>query len=467
MPNTHNHRQGAARANWRQQARSRLAALALGAVMMSLAPVAASANCDLSEADIVHGARGIPEGAVVAIDPGGVRRALRNHGVEVGGVYYGEAFYNWGGIEDGGQYDGVAELYMNADMQRLGFWKGLCFHTDGYQIHGRSITGENVGGLMPVSNLEAVPATRLFELWLEQHLFSDRVSVRFGQLAADAEFIISEGGGYFLNGTWGWPPIAAENNPSGGPAYPLATPGVRVAVAPNENINLMLGIYNGDPAPRCNKGGGDPQRCNAHGLDFELDDDPLLMAEGAYNYDLGALPGIIKVGGWNHFGTFQHQRVDVGGEQIAITGNGGRPLEHDWALYAVVDQLIWRVPASEEPQGVAIFARVIGAPEDRNLVDFYFDVGLTFTGMIPGRPNDALAVGFAYTGISDQVSAFDVDSGELVAREYESLVEIAYTFEVAQGWVLQPDFQYLWNPGGGVAGVGHSTVIGARSTVSF
>ena len=40
----------------------------------------------------------------------------------------------------------------------------------------------------------------------------------------------------------------------------------------------------------------------------------------------------------------------------------------------------------EDPQGVAIFARFMGAPSDRNLVDFYFDGGFTFTGMIPGRP---------------------------------------------------------------------------------
>jgi porin len=442
------------------------------AVSLMVLPGIASANCDLSEANLEHGARGIPQGAAVAIDPGGVRRALRNYGVEVGGVYYGEAFQNWGGIQDGGQYDGVLELYMNADMQKLGFWKGLCFHTDGYQIHGRSITGVNTGGLMPVSSLEAEPATRLFELWFEQYLFNDTVSVKFGQLAADAEFFAADGGAFFLNGTWGWAPIAAENNPNGGPAYPLATPGVRLAVAPTGNTSVLVGLYNGDPAPRCNKAGGDPQRCNDHGLDFELDDDPLLMAEGAYSYEFGGgrLPGTIKVGGWNHFGTFEHQRLDVGGERIAISGNSGKPLSHDWAIYGIVDQLIWRAPSSEgaeEAQGVGFFARIAGAPEDRNLIDIYFDLGLTFTGMIPGRPDDALAVGFAYTGISDQVSAFDIDSGELVARNYESLVEIAYTFQVAQGWVLQPDFQYMWTPGGRIAGVGDSTVIGARSTLTF
>jgi porin len=437
--------------------------------LFSLPTVASAANCDLSDTYLTHGAApGIPDGAAVALDPGGVRRALRKHGIEVGGAYYGEAFQNWGGIKDGAAYDGVLGLYLNADMHQLGLWKGLCFHTDGYQIHGRSITGEYVGGLMPVSSFEAEPATRLFELWFEQYLFNDTVSVKIGQLAADAEFFIAEGGGYFLNGTWGWAPIAAENNPNGGPAYPLATPGVRVGLTPTENTYALIGVYNGDPAPECNKAGGDPQRCNDHGLDFELDDDPLLMIEGAYSYTLagGRLPGAIKIGGWNHFGTFEHQRVDTGGDLIAITGNKGKPLDNDHALYVIMDQLLWRVPGSEEAQGVGMFFRVAGAPEDRNLVDFYFDAGFTFTGMISGRPDDALAVGFAYTGISDEVTAFDIDGGEPLARKYESLIEIAYTIEITNGWALQPDFQYIWNPGGGI-GADDATVIGARNTINF
>ena len=129
--------------------------------------------------------------------------------------------------------------------------------------------------------------------------------------------------------------------------------------------------------------------------------------------------------------------------------------------------MIWRVPGSEDPQGVGIFARVIGAPSDRNLVDFYFDGGVTFTGMIPRRPADALAVGFAYTGISNQVTAFDIDAGEPVARNYEALIEICYTFEIKQGWTLQPDFQYIFQPGGNVAGDSDATVLGARTSISF
>jgi hypothetical protein len=130
---------------------------------------------------------------------------------------------------------------------------------------------------------------------------------------------------------------------------------VRVALNPNDQLSLLVAVFNGDPAgPNCT---GDPQVC------------------------------------WNHFGTGADQRFDSGGLPIAVTGNPGRPLDNDWGFYGIIDQLIWRLPGSEDVKGVGLFGRVIGAPSDQNLVDFYADGGITFTGMIPRRPDDSLAVG--------------------------------------------------------------------------
>jgi porin len=132
-----------------------------------------------------------------------------------------------------------------------------------------------------------------------------------------------------------------------------------------------------------------------------------------------------------------------------------------------------RCPRSKDPKGVALFGRVVGAPSDRNLIDFYADGGITFSGMIPRRPDDSLAIGVAYTGISDRVRSFDVDSAVSVARNYEALLEICYTTQLASGWTLQPDFQYFWQPGGnmpndtGNGAVPNAAVFGARSTMSF
>ncbi len=420
-------------------------------------PTAAKADCEVTE-------YGTNDPDAVAFGPDPVRKALAKVGVGIGGAYYGEALGNWGGFKQGVDYDGLLELDLNADMRKLGLWKGLCFHANAFQIHGESITAGNILSLMAVSNIEATPATRLDELWFEQHMFNDRLAVKVGQLAADNDFILSDAWPYFLNGTWGWPSIAASDLPSGGPAYPLATPGVRVAITPNDKASLLVGVYNGDPAPpNCT---GDPQRCNNDGLDFNLDSPPLLMVEGAYNYNQAQpLPGTLKLGGWNHFGTFEHF--------TAATGNPGKLLDNDWGFYGIIDQLVWRVPGSKDPAGVGVFARVMGAPSDRNVVDFYADGGVTFTGIIPRRPADAFAIGFAYTGISGAAHGLDIDLDQPVARNYEALIEICYTFEIKPGWTLQPDFQYFFQPGAnlpnddGNGAVENAAVLGARTSISF
>jgi porin len=298
-----------------------------------------------------------------------------------------------------------------------------------------------------VSNYEALPSTRLSELWLEQHLFNDHLTVRVGQLTADTEFLLSSGGSNFLDSTWSWATLPSFNLPGSGPTYPLSTPGVRVAFKPNDKWNLMVGVYNGDPAgAHCT---GNPQVCDDDGLEFPLDSPPLVMAEGSYKYDQkGRLPGTLKIGGWNQFGTLHEQPLGSG-VTVAITPNSV-PIKTDWAVYAIVDQLVWRVAGSKDPKGIGIFGRVIGGTTEQKLVDFYVDGGVTFSGLFLHRPDDTLGVGFAYTGISNDVHGFTETQDLPSAGNFEALLEICYTAQLKTGWTLQPDFQYIWQPGGGV-----------------
>src|SRR6476620_11413564 len=82
--------------------RTTIAAFAVFAV---LPPATAyAADCELTEADIAHGATGVPEDVAVKLDPLGARKALAQHGIGVGGAYYGESFGTWGGFDQGGEY---------------------------------------------------------------------------------------------------------------------------------------------------------------------------------------------------------------------------------------------------------------------------------------------------------------------------------------------------------------------------
>jgi porin len=238
----------------------------------------------------------------------------------------------------------------------------------------------------------------------------------------------------------------------------------------------MAGVYNGKPAGDC-PDDEDPQVCNNHGLDFPIDDPPLLMIEGAYKYNQGEkqLPGTIKVGGWKNFGNFFHTRFDADGGEIALSGEEPAVLDGDYGLYAIIDQMIYRLPGEGDPKGVSVFGRIIGAPEDRNLVSLYWEAGLTFTGMIASRPDDILGIAYARTVISNDVAANVIDSGETSIRpSYEGLIEVSYTAQIVPGFTIQPDFQYFWNPGGNApmpddpdVAVPNAAVFGLRTTINY
>ncbi|MGC1345192.1 MAG: carbohydrate porin, partial [Methyloceanibacter sp.] len=151
------------------------AGLLMAALLGVIVPAAAHADCDVPQTGVAEEA--------VPIDFSGIRKSLAENGLAIGGYYAAETFGNpTGGFKQGATYDGVLELHLNADMRKLGLWKGLCFYTDAFQIHGRSITADYVRSLVTVSNTEATPATKLYELWLQQSLFNKHLSVRVGSL---------------------------------------------------------------------------------------------------------------------------------------------------------------------------------------------------------------------------------------------------------------------------------------------
>jgi porin len=206
------------------------------------------------------------------------------------------------------------------------------------------------------------------------------------------------------------------------------------------------------------------------------------MQEGQYKYNQDkkdpGLPGTIKLGAWEHTGSFNDLRFDREGVPIAISGLPGANLSGNFGLYGIIDQQIYRLPGGEADNGVNLFARASASPSDRNLVDFYADGGFVFSGFTPQRPDDNFGIAFAYANISNQARAFDRDVGivqalTLPVRSYEAMIEAYYKFQIVPGLVVQPDFQYIWNPGGGGllqpngAKVENAAIGGIRVSVNY
>ena len=397
-----------------------------------------------------------------ALEVGGAaRRTLEQRGIALQMTYTGEVFaITSGGLKTGATYDGVLECAVDLDLDKFMGWKGGSFHVNGYQIHGQG-PANFAGNVFTISNIEALLATRLYELWFEQALFAGSLKIRIGQLAADGDFLASKVASHFLNGTFGWPGLLAADLPAGGPAYPLATPGLRAAFIPSDRLTVAGAIYNGSPAdPNAPR----PEESNRDGLDFRLKDPPLVMVESQYKYGRqahgGAAFNTIKFGGWFHFGDFADQRT-------------GAPLRRYHGLYAVVDHLVYALPSSGD-KGISAFGRITGSPGDRDPIDFYFDAGLSFSGFLSGRPDDVFSAAFGYGHFSSSARAADRDAGLSAIRDHEAVFEASYEAELMPGWWVIPDFQYVWHPGGNIPDANdptkalqNVTIVGLRSALKF
>jgi porin len=415
-------------------------------------------------------------------DWGGVRTRLEESGITLSLQEQSEVWSNVaGGLRRGTVYDGVTTASVNLDLEKALGWTGTSIFANAYQIHGRGPTPNLVGSLQSVSGIEADRTTRLYNLYLEQNLLGDKLSLRIGQEGADTEFMISKYAELFLNGSFGFPTLASLDLPSGGPNYPLAALFMRAKYQVNDNITLLAGVFNGDPA---GPGPGDPQLRNASGTAFRLGDGALAIAEFWYdlNKEGNGLSGTYKIGGWYHSGSFADQRIDTAGRSLAspLSTGVGRGHWNDYAGYVVADQMVWRVPAGKDA-GIRVFGRVTAAPGDRNLVDVSANGGITSEGMIPGRPGDVIGLGFAYAHISNRAQQFGQDLITFTGvgqpfHSNETVFEATYLFEVTPWWTLQADIQHVINPGAGMPNpfdnlsrtpLKNATQLGLRATVIF
>ena len=416
-------------------------------------------------------------------DWGGARTALKDKGIEVNLEYTAEIFaVLQGGLRQQASYEGQLHFSVNTDLEKLIGWTGGKTHVTVFQFNnsGRNVL-DNTGSIADPSNIDALPTTRLYTAWFEQN-FADRFWLRFGQIVGDGEFFVSDTAGGLINGTFGWASLLGANMTSGGPAYPLATPGVRVKANLSEQLTALAAVFSGDPAGgNCND---NPQACNRYGTTFSFRGGALWMGELQYAINQGkqasGLPGVYKLGGWYATADFadQHFGLDPFGNVVSLADpTAAGPLNHrgNWGLYGVADQMVWQA----DKRSLNLFLRGGFSPSDRNLISYYVDGGAGIKGPLPGRADDTLTFGVAYAKISRDAAAFDEDVLALNGppypiRDQEVVFEVSYAAQIAPWWTVQPDLQYIVRPGGNVADpddpaktAGNAFIAGIRSVIKF
>ena len=456
----------------------------------------------------------LPEAALAQASPGnllgpiwGVRPWLGQYGVSFGLSEISEVFANpSGGLHQGADYDGLTEMSVGVDLGRAIGLQGGTLNVSAFQIHGRSLSQDNLDNINTISGIEANRATRLWELWYDQQFRDGATDLKIGQQSLDQEYIGSASASVFANTMFGWPALPSYDMYAGGPAYPLASLGMRLRDSEGP-FTLTGGVYADNPAggpfndaPQTNAdktgalfnhgNGAQVIAAQDFGLNQPSGGDMVMggqssgpgvnSSSGAGGSD-GGLPGAYKIGAWFDSGSFPDGRFDDTGGLLADPGsdNRNRMRRHDYAVYGVVDQMVWR-QGGGSARTLNLFTRLMGAPGDRNLVDFASNLGLVMKAPLPGRTNDALGFAGGFTKIGRHALEADQDVARLnpgvysPLRSSESFLELTYQY-VPVGWLtVQPDAQYIFMPGGGIADpeapdrrISNEFVLGVRSTIVF
>jgi porin len=252
----------------------------------------------------------------------------------------------------------------------------------------------------------------------------------------------------------------------------------------SDNLTLMGAVFDGDAA---GPGTNDPQLRNRYGVNFRVNDPPLVLAEAQFLWNAKkgdpGLDGKFKIGGWRHFGTFTDERLNAAGISLADPASGAVPanLLGDFGIYSVLEQKLYRV-GKDDDRGIGLFIRASYSPPDRNIVDVYADAGVEFVGLSDKRPKDKFGLALGYARVSPWAQSLDADFRLLSgrnwpARSYEGLFTAVYQYEVRAGWTMQPNFQYIVHPAGGATNplganqpglvLKNAAVLGLRTVLKF
>ena len=409
----------------------------------------------------------------------GARPKIEEKGVSISAQLVNDMLWNTtGGISPGGADDGLLQFGTQIDTEKVIGLPGGTFKNTWFWLYGRNPSGF-VGDVNAVSGITGNPAFRCYELWYEQNLafggFDDAISLRGGLLGLDAEFCISDSALLFVNGTFGFPALQSQNLVNSGPQYPMATPGVRLALHPFSWLRLRGALAQANPFSQAE---------NLHN----------------FNWNFGPSGGLLSMNeaevAW---GEADSSRVLPGKAKAGffIQNGPSATLPEEWSFgppstvayctgfYGVWDQTLYR-PATPEKapsgkktvvpsdgdgadappeKGLKSFLRVGFSPQSASPLSFYTDGGLVYTGLLPNRPEDKLGLAFCYGSVSPAYRTLGNQQG-VPGASFESVAELTYSIRLAPCVALQPDIQYVLHPGG-TQQYGNALVVGFRAIVDF
>jgi porin len=338
-----------------------------------------------------------------------------------------------------GRHSGSYDLELSADLQKLlGFETGSIYMlVEGGWPDAEGIDGSSVGSAFGV-NADAIgnEAMLVKELFYEGPVFADNLTLMVGKIDFTGIFDSSAYADcectQFLNAAFVDDPTIP---------FPQYSLGVVLTYNLTDSWYIIGGIADAQADSR-----ETGFRTAFHDEDYFF----YALETGItskLNSANGSLPGAYRVGLWND-------------PQPKANSDGSKNYRDDVGVYTSCDQMLHKENAhAEDSQGLGVFFRYGYAPSKKNDITNFFSLGLQYQGLLDGRDEDVLGVGFAHGTFSNLASSTYTD-------DHESVLEAYYNAQITPWLILSPGIQYIANPGGDKT-VSDAVVFGLRAQMTF
>jgi len=347
-------------------------------------------------------------------------------GITFNAAYTGELDSNLsGGIGTGSTYLDNLDLQLSAERGSIFGIPGLSGLLYGLYNSNNQFNENYVGDAQVISNIDSSDGLRLYEAWLDWAPGpEERFSVRAGLYDLNSEFDSVDTGGLFLNSSHGIGIDFGQSGLNGPSIFPVTALALRLKTNTASGAYGQFALLDGVP--------GDPDHISSNEINLSSADGALLVAEGGWT---GGAWRKLAIGVWRYTASFD-ELVGTSPSGAPETSNGNQ----GW--YALADRTLW----TGDSGVLAGFLR-FGQAEDRfNTFDGYLGVGASLTGFWSARPEDAVGLGIATAFTGDNYE----DAQELAgsgADSRETNLELTYRAPVTDWLTLQPDIQYVIDPG--------------------
>lgn len=325
-----------------------------------------------------------------------------------------------GGIRNGSAYLQNVDATIALDVGRVfGNGAGSLF---AYLLWNDASTFSDryPGDAQVVSNIDAERALRIFEFWYE-HRLTDILSLKFGLYDLNSEFDAVDASALFLNSSHGIIPTYSQTGENGPSIFPVTSLSARLQWEIDRNNVLRYALLDAVP--------GDPDNPAATAVKLSSREGVLHALEYNRNFSDALRLGL---GAFSYSAEYEAIReTDDGGNPVRRDGNAG------W--YAFAEGSVY----SDATRGrtASAFVRYGAANGALNPFDRYIGAGTVLSGFVPGRPDDQIGISMATARCGADYRA------AAGAERHETAFELTYRAHVHDRIQIQPDIQYIINPG--------------------